>query len=174
MRILNAGCWLNTEGTDFIDLTMPPKRNDVKICNMNKDSIPYSDNTFDKIICKQVIEYIYNPMNMLNEFHRILKSGGILELTSPNESFHVLFSRRYTKAFLNKWNMDDNQFAILYNEYNLTGLLNMAGFKAIEWKFGFDGYTTPKLIIYKNIFKGFGILSKRHFSPQIILKATKR
>ena len=146
---------------------------DVEVCNMNKDRIPYPDNTFDRIICKQVIEYIYNPMNMLNEFHRVLKNGGVLDLTSPNESFHVLFSRRYTKAFLNKWNMDDNQFAILYNELNLVGLLNKAGFKDIQWKFGFDGYTTTKLIIYKSAFKAAGILSKRLFSPQIIIKAGK-
>jgi 2-polyprenyl-3-methyl-5-hydroxy-6-metoxy-1,4-benzoquinol methylase len=42
---------------------------------------------FDALICGEVFEHILNhPMGLLQEFHRVLKRGGLLILTTPNPS----------------------------------------------------------------------------------------
>jgi ubiquinone/menaquinone biosynthesis C-methylase UbiE len=40
--------------------------------------IPLPDNSFDAIMCIEVIEHIPNPLAAFKEFHRLLKPGGIL------------------------------------------------------------------------------------------------
>jgi 2-polyprenyl-3-methyl-5-hydroxy-6-metoxy-1,4-benzoquinol methylase len=44
-----------------------------------------ADNTFDTVICFQVIEHIKDDHAMLREIHRVLKPGGSLLLTTPNQ-----------------------------------------------------------------------------------------
>lgn len=43
------------------------------------------DNSFDTIICFQVIEHIENDSLLLQEIKRVLKPGGSLFLTTPNQ-----------------------------------------------------------------------------------------
>jgi ubiquinone/menaquinone biosynthesis C-methylase UbiE len=43
------------------------------------------DNTFDTVICFQVIEHIENDNRLLQEIKRVLKPGGSLFLTTPNQ-----------------------------------------------------------------------------------------
>ena len=49
-------------------------------------SIPVKDGSFDAIMCIEVFEHIPHPLEALKEFHRILKPGGFLILTSPFSS----------------------------------------------------------------------------------------
>lgn len=58
------------------------------------------DNSFDTVICFQVIEHVKKDRQLLEEAHRILKPGGRLLLTTPNRlmsltrnPFHI---REYT------------------------------------------------------------------------------
>ena len=46
-------------------------------------SIPVSDESFDVILCSEVLEHIPDPVAAINEFSRILKPGGILLITAP-------------------------------------------------------------------------------------------
>lgn len=51
------------------------------VCDLT--SIPKENDSYDSIICTQVLEHVPDPQLVLNEFHRILKPGGKLFLTCP-------------------------------------------------------------------------------------------
>jgi 2-polyprenyl-3-methyl-5-hydroxy-6-metoxy-1,4-benzoquinol methylase len=47
--------------------------------------LPSEAGTFDSIISVEVIEHLENPRGVFREFHRLLKPGGVLALTTPNQ-----------------------------------------------------------------------------------------
>lgn len=47
--------------------------------------IPFPDNTFDVVVCTEVIEHTPNPRKAVTELCRVLKPGGILIITVPNQ-----------------------------------------------------------------------------------------
>lgn len=61
--------------------------------NFNKDKLPYTDNYFDIIYTKSLMEHLENPEYFLYELKRILKPGGkILSLVPDWESnFKIYF-----------------------------------------------------------------------------------
>jgi SAM-dependent methyltransferase len=46
-------------------------------------NIPEENESFDAVLCTEVIEHIKNPVSALTEFFRLLKPGGVLILTAP-------------------------------------------------------------------------------------------
>jgi ubiquinone/menaquinone biosynthesis C-methylase UbiE len=46
-------------------------------------SIPVPDNTFDVILCTEVLEHVPEPIKVVNEMCRILRPGGKLLLSAP-------------------------------------------------------------------------------------------
>jgi SAM-dependent methyltransferase len=49
----------------------------------NGEIFPFDDNSFDSVLCNQVLEHVFNPERFLSEIHRVLKPGGYLLLTVP-------------------------------------------------------------------------------------------
>ena len=49
-------------------------------------TLPQKNESIDYIICQEGIEHIPNQLNVLEEFNRVLKKGGILLITTPNKS----------------------------------------------------------------------------------------
>jgi len=66
-------------------------------------SIPVESNSFDYVLCTEVLEHVPNPVDALREMTRILKKGGTLILTAPlgsglhQEPYH--FYGGYTPHF---------------------------------------------------------------------------
>ncbi len=50
----------------------------------------FEDNSFDMIICHNVLEYIENKEQVINEFSRVLKVGGILSIVKHNRAGRVM------------------------------------------------------------------------------------
>ncbi len=48
------------------------------------DELPFADQTFDIIICCGVVQYYLNPLQVIKEFSRVLKSGGVLIIDTLN------------------------------------------------------------------------------------------
>jgi ubiquinone/menaquinone biosynthesis C-methylase UbiE len=55
----------------------------IEIGDLNQ-SLPYSDDSFDYLICLDGIEHTENPSNAIREFQRVLKKGGKIFLSTPN------------------------------------------------------------------------------------------
>jgi len=53
-------------------------------CNIETDSLPFSDATFDYVLCIEVIEHLAKPESCLKEIARVIKPKGVLILSTPN------------------------------------------------------------------------------------------
>lgn len=47
------------------------------------DRIPMADGSLDSILCTEVLEHVPDPIAVWNEFHRLLRPGGKVLLTTP-------------------------------------------------------------------------------------------
>lgn len=57
---------------------------EVKILDIEKDILPFKNNSFDAVTSFNLIEHIKNVQNFLKEVNRILKDDGIFILVTPN------------------------------------------------------------------------------------------
>jgi ubiquinone/menaquinone biosynthesis C-methylase UbiE len=56
-----------------------------QVCNIEVDSLPYPDGFFDAAVCCQVLEHFtHSHLWAIQELHRVLKKGGIIEIDVPN------------------------------------------------------------------------------------------
>lgn len=46
-------------------------------------AIPVANESFDAVLCTEVLEHVPEPIRVVNELHRILRPGGVLLLTAP-------------------------------------------------------------------------------------------
>ena len=49
----------------------------------NLEKVPFKPNSFDLVICTQVLEHVREPQIVLNEFFRIAKEGGSIYISAP-------------------------------------------------------------------------------------------
>jgi ubiquinone/menaquinone biosynthesis C-methylase UbiE len=50
-------------------------------------ALPFPDNTFDQVLCLMVMEHVKDPVSLLQGISRVLKPGGRLILSVPNELY---------------------------------------------------------------------------------------
>lgn len=65
--------------------------------------IPEPDNSFDVILCSEVLEHVPEPTKALDEFYRLLKPGGKLILTAPFASLVHFAPYHYCSGFSQYW-----------------------------------------------------------------------
>lgn len=73
--------------SDYVTFDMAPGPNiDVVGDALN---LPFGGDSFETIVCTQVLEHVEKPWLVVKEIHRVLKSGGICFLTAPfMEPYH--------------------------------------------------------------------------------------
>lgn len=50
------------------------------------ERFPYEENSFDTVICREVLEHVTDPYHVIKEAYRVLKPDGTLLLTTPNSN----------------------------------------------------------------------------------------
>lgn len=100
-RLLDIGCGVGTLGMSLKDILGAGEVYGIEISetrvaaarqkgikcvqtDLNEDSIPFEDNSFDAIFCGEVIEHLVDPDHLLDEIGRTLTPGGVCVLTTPN------------------------------------------------------------------------------------------
>ncbi len=58
---------------------------EVFLCDLSQ--LPFEDDLFDLIFCNEVLEYTDDEIEVLREFHRVLKDDGLLVIYVPNRLF---------------------------------------------------------------------------------------
>jgi len=59
------------------------------LIDVSAEKLPFQDETFDMVLAIEVIEHLINPDHCIKECRRVLKSGGILLLFTPNLAWWV-------------------------------------------------------------------------------------
>lgn len=66
---------------DFEQADCSGKRLALSVCEGQR--LPFTDGSFDKVICSEVLEHIHDYQAVLDEIVRVLKPGGILGISVP-------------------------------------------------------------------------------------------
>lgn len=87
-------------------------------CFYDGTIFPFVEETFDSILCNQVLEHVFNPDDFLTEIYRVMKPGAKLLLTVP-------FA----------WDEHEQPFDYArYSSYGLLALLKRNKLKVIKYK----------------------------------------
>jgi SAM-dependent methyltransferase len=98
-------------------------RRDARFETFDGISMPFADESFELVYCKQVLEHVRHPEPLLAEVFRVLAPGGwFAGSTSQLELYHSL----------SLWN---------YTPLGLVELLSAAGLRPVELRPGIDGLT---------------------------------
>jgi ubiquinone/menaquinone biosynthesis C-methylase UbiE len=98
-------------------------RDDAEFVTFDGEHLPFADATFDLVYCKQVLEHVQRPRQLIAEVARVLRPDGwFAGSTSQLEAFH---SRSL-------WN---------YTPYGLMVLADEAGLEVTEVRPVIDGFT---------------------------------
>jgi len=135
----------------------------------NADAIPAA--SFDMVIAAEVIEHLENPRKVAREWFQILKPGGTLILSTPNNesirSLMALMVRGHYVAFLDSC-YPAHITALLRKD--LVRILTEAGFSDVRFHFTNHG-GLPKLpaVSWQQI--SLGLLKGCRFSDNLIATA---
>lgn len=113
--------------------------------------LPFSDESFDVIICLGVFQTVANPDKATAEMARVLKKNGILIIRTLNTLFLLSFKGK-----------KDNPDYIFYNPFNFKKMMEKIGFRVHPIK---GIYSFPRrfnfligLIIKTKLYKIFNFL----------------
>lgn len=81
-----------------VDIRPDPERH-IIFADVSQE-LPFSDNTFDAVICLEVLEYVPNLTKALQEIRRVIKPGGTVMVSVPFLYHDHDDAVRYTKAYL--------------------------------------------------------------------------
>ena len=76
------------------------KSDKIKFVCADASNIPFEDFYFDKVICSQTLEHLHNPEKVIAEMFRIVKSGGAVIISVPNERVLIILKKLFVKIGL--------------------------------------------------------------------------
>jgi len=91
-RLLDIGCgekpYLDifsphTVSYTGIDIPQSLHKKDAVDIFANAHHLPFKKDTFDTVLCLEILEHVKQPLEVLKEIHRVLKPGCVLVLSAP-------------------------------------------------------------------------------------------
>lgn len=71
--------------TEYADRAIRRGYKEVRVvADLSTNRLPFDDENFDLVVCKDVFEHLLNPVYALKEIRRVLKTDGLLLLHVPN------------------------------------------------------------------------------------------
>lgn len=149
-RLLDAGCGRYLEfskefshDVQVVGIDLGPALDTCNRCSPygvcgDLEQLPFPPNSFDLVISRSVVEHLANPRQVFREFHRVLKPGGKVILSTPNKYDYVSILASLTPYRLHRVMVskilgvsEDDVFPTLYRANTLSSLskqLTTAGF----------------------------------------------
>jgi len=109
-----------------------------KQCDLTQQSIPFSNNQFDIILCGEVIEHLFADINsLLKEFYLKLNKKGILVISTPNFAqmnarLKVLLGKNAMPMFKEESMKSGDLHVREYTLKELTSMLEKNGFDVVK------------------------------------------
>jgi ubiquinone/menaquinone biosynthesis C-methylase UbiE len=97
---------------------------------MEGERIPVDDASVDRVVCKNVLEYVPDPESTVREFYRIVKPGGIVHVSDSDWGGVVLepLGERFTRLM----SAASVAFRTPLIARRLYGLFRLAGFEDVR------------------------------------------
>lgn len=113
------------------------KNKSMKLISGDIMSMPFKDESFDKIVCSEVLEHLRDDKNALIEMKRVLKKNGILCITVPHWNYPFFWDpvnyllQRGLKTHVKNgfWSGVWANHIRLYRVKELKNIVKAAGFK---------------------------------------------
>jgi glycosyltransferase involved in cell wall biosynthesis/SAM-dependent methyltransferase len=170
------GCYYGPAGTmDHREVTSESGEQfecDIDLFDAERDPFPYSDGYFSTILCCELLEHLPNdPMQMMMEINRVLKTGGHLVLTTPNitslravagilQGFHPMLFPAYIRP--RESGEVEARHAREYSPNEIKALLAVSGFEVTVLETGpFREAPTPELSWVEHLLDRY-ILPREH------------
>ena len=110
----------------------------IKVEDIDKNGLPYEDNTFDVIYSKSFLEHMLEPEKFIKEAYRVLKPGGLfLSLVPDWDTQYITF-------------YDDYTHKSPFTKISLSTIYEVHGFESVDvfklrelpivWKYPFLNY----------------------------------
>ncbi|MBD3296239.1 MAG: methyltransferase domain-containing protein, partial [Candidatus Omnitrophica bacterium] len=100
----------------------------------------YPDKFFDVVVSSETIEHLENPRAVAREWYRILKPGGLLLFSTPNnESLRSLLCLLIKGHYVSFLESSYPAHITPLLRKDITRILNEAGFKNIQLKYSDNG-----------------------------------
>lgn len=82
-RILDVGCGLNKR-PGSVGLDRNPRTAADVLCDLDHFPYPFRDSSFDELYAVHVIEHVADVIRTMEEFHRLVRPGGRVHITTPH------------------------------------------------------------------------------------------
>ncbi|MBK7388705.1 MAG: class I SAM-dependent methyltransferase [Bacteroidia bacterium] len=150
--ILDAGAgfgqytyWLNTKSKDYSILSVDVKDEQVADCNRFFREIGaknvlfevgdltkyYKDNSYDLVLSVDVMEHILEDVQVFKNFHRSMKTGGMLLISTPSDQGGSDVHGDGETSFIEEHVRDG------YNIVEIADKLKSAGFSKVEARYSY-------------------------------------
>ena len=142
---LTSGLWLKEHGASYVgvDISEPAIEEarshglDARLIE-DATSLPFEDNSFDVVVCTEVLEHLFEPQAAVTEMLRVLRPGGHLIATVPN----VAYWRRRVDLVMGVWDPAGDYLGIeepwrdphirFFSTQSLRHLMRSCGFRNVR------------------------------------------
>jgi SAM-dependent methyltransferase len=104
-------------------------------CDIERESFPFPDSSFDGAVLSHVIEHVGNADRVLAEIHRTLKPGGLLYVETPGPKSMTMIRPAWlprTAGDTINFYDDSTHVGTAYSAPRLRDALETAGFKVVS------------------------------------------
>jgi predicted SAM-dependent methyltransferase len=127
LRTLNLGCGSSTYGTDRVDFKKTSTTTSIWDLELG---IPFDDGTFDEVYSRNLLEHLSNVGFHLTECYRVLKKGGVVDITTDNASCWRFYIFGTHTGRYEKLHPGDRHFSVftmnhLFNHFEKAGFRNI-------------------------------------------------
>jgi 2-polyprenyl-3-methyl-5-hydroxy-6-metoxy-1,4-benzoquinol methylase len=85
LRATLSGKYTRYVGIDIVRHAGFPDGAELVLMNLDSGSVPLPDGYADAVVCAETIEHVENPRLLVRELVRLLRPGGFLFVTTPNQ-----------------------------------------------------------------------------------------